>query len=38
MITLNPGDINQVNKRGLKDTLEYKSNKLYIKPTQIEDV
>uniref|UniRef100_A0A914I5L9 BING4 C-terminal domain-containing protein n=1 Tax=Globodera rostochiensis TaxID=31243 RepID=A0A914I5L9_GLORO len=38
LITLNPSDINRVNRKGLKETMDYKANVMHIKPTQITDV
>ncbi|KAL7078344.1 hypothetical protein ACQ4LE_001944 [Meloidogyne hapla] len=38
LITLNPADINRVNRKGLKSTIEYKSNVMHIKPSIIEDI
>uniref|UniRef100_A0A915NL35 BING4 C-terminal domain-containing protein n=1 Tax=Meloidogyne floridensis TaxID=298350 RepID=A0A915NL35_9BILA len=37
LITLNPADINRVNRKGLKSTMEYRNNVMHIKPSIIED-
>ncbi|KAL3097529.1 hypothetical protein niasHS_003977 [Heterodera schachtii] len=37
LITLNPADINRVNRKGLKETIDYKTNVMHIKPTDIAD-